>query len=133
MRTDPANAESLRALRDAGLISSHDFHRGLEQLLGPPSPQAWRRFISRALLALGVLLVLSGVIHFTAYNWHLFPKAAKFGILEGAIALASLAALRLRGLQRQMSLLLAVGLIGPLLAAYGQVYQTGADPWTLFA
>ncbi len=129
----PATAESLRALRDAGVIEPHAFHRGLELLLGAPSPHAWRRFLSRALLALGALLVLSGVVHFTAYNWHLVPKAAKFALLEAVIAAAALAALKLRAHSRSIALLLAAGLVGPLLAAYGQVYQTGADPWTLFA
>jgi uncharacterized membrane protein len=128
-----ATADSLRALRDAGIMSPPAFHRALELLLGPPSPDAWRRFVSRALLVLGVALVLGGVVHFTAYNWHLFPKVAKFALLEAAIAGAALSALALRGLTRKMVLLLAAGLVGPLLAAYGQVYQTGADPWTLFA
>jgi uncharacterized membrane protein len=125
--------DSLRDLRDAGVISPTAHHRALELLLGPPSPHAWRRFVSRALLVLGVLLVLAGVVHFTAYNWHLFPKPLKFGLLELAIAASAIAALQLRGLPRQMALFLAAGLVGPLLAAYGQVYQTGADPWTLFA
>jgi uncharacterized membrane protein len=128
-----ATADSLRALRDAGLLPPTTFHRALELLLGPPSPHAWRRFVSRALLVLGVALLLGGVVHFTAYNWHLFPKVAKFGLLEAAIAAAALSAIAWRGLARKMSLMLAAGLVGPLLAAYGQVYQTGADPWTLFA
>jgi uncharacterized membrane protein len=34
---------------------------------------------------------------------------------------------------RQVTLLVAALLVGPLLGVYGQTYQTGADPWGLFA
>ncbi len=32
-----------------------------------------------------------------------------------------------------MALFAAAVLVGPLLGVYGQTYQTGADPWGLFA
>jgi uncharacterized membrane protein len=50
-----------------------------------------------------------------------------------AIAASAIAAKRLgEGLAGQFALLFAAVLVGPLLAVYGQAYQTGADPYELF-
>ena len=129
-----ATAERLRALRDAGVLDDRAFQRGLELTLGSPVPAAWRRFVSRATLALGSVLVLAGIVYFVAYNWHALPKLLKFAVLEASLAGAALVALRVkRHFPRQLALTFAAGLLGPLLATYGQVYQTGADSWILFA
>jgi uncharacterized membrane protein len=132
--SSPASTERLRALCDAGVLAPAAFERALQLTLSSPGPTAWRRFVSAASLVLGAMLVLAGVSYFVAYNWQAIPTAAKFGILEVAIAGCALFALKLReGLPRQIALTAAAALIGPLLAVYGQVYQTGADPWGLFA
>ncbi len=129
----PATAERLRALRDAGVLTEPAFRRGLTLALGSPGADRWRRFFSRTALGLGGALVVAGVIYFVAYNWHALPRGVKLGLLEAAVAACALGALRLRGLPRQLALTFAAALVGPLLATYGQVYQTGADAWTLFA
>jgi uncharacterized membrane protein len=89
----------------------------------------------RALLALGVGQFLAGVVFFFAYNWNDLSDIAKFAVIEVALAVAVGGAL-LIGLERafgQMLLIAASVLTGVLLAVIGQVYQTGADVFELFA
>jgi uncharacterized membrane protein len=76
-----------------------------------------------------------GLIFLIAFNWAGLNKFLKFGFLEGMITLLVVGAL-LRGLNNVIGkglLILAAGCLGPLLAVFGQTYQTGADVWQLFA
>ena len=59
----------------------------------------------------------------------------RFGVLEGAIVLTTLVAAWKGGRQRTGQLALLVGsvLTGVLLAVVGQVYQTGADAFEVYA
>jgi uncharacterized membrane protein len=100
-----------------------------------PDRDAWRRFISTLLLGLGALLLSAGVIFFFAYNWKEMGQFAKFALAEGLI-LAAVAGALIGKLDRALgkaSLFLASTLTGALLALIGQTYQTGADPYQLFA
>jgi uncharacterized membrane protein len=99
-----------------------------------PDRHAWRRFIDNVLLFLGISLTLAGIIFFFAYNWADMTYFAKFGVLQaGILSLALFASLRgLERLSGQSALLAAAVLVGALLAVYGQVYQTGADAFSLF-
>jgi uncharacterized membrane protein len=98
-----------------------------------PDTLAWHRFLSRVLLLLGAGLVLSGAVCFIAYNWDRVGSFAKFGVIEvGIVAAAAVAWRILPRLSGQVALSAAAVLVGPLLALYGQVYQTGADPYGLF-
>jgi uncharacterized membrane protein len=128
----PATVDKVRALRRFGVLDERSHARALELTTKAPAPEVWRSVVSRAALILGASLVLAGVVYFFAYNWHALPKLLKFTILESGLAGAALASLKLKDLPRQVALLFATALLGPLLAVYGQVYQTGADPWTLF-
>ena len=124
--------------------------RLLEQLAGvlPPAaharavtlsqvqlePSAWRRFAGRQLAGLGVAGLLAATAIFFAYNWSAMGRGLKFGLLQAAIAALSLLGIRL-GVRRrrgQLALAAAAFLAGPLLAVFGQVYQTGADLSWLF-
>lgn len=99
-----------------------------------PSPPAWTRFLSRALLLIGAGFLLAGITCFFAFNWQSLGKFAKFGLLEGAIvACAIVGWWRPHQLVGRVALAGAAVLVGPLLAVFGQTYQTGADPWGLFA
>ncbi len=100
-----------------------------------PDARAWRRFIAALLLSLGALLFAAGVIFFFAYNWEAMGRFQKFAIVQGLFAAAAFGAwfygpAKIAG---QASLLLAALLTGSLFALVGQTYQTGADPWQLFA
>ena len=99
------------------------------------------------MLWLGVLAIASSVTFFIAANWNDFGRFAKFGLLEGLIALclvaywliskkesSSVSQLKEKNthLFSKAALLLASLFLGVLLAFYGQTYQTGADTWQLF-
>ena len=126
--------ERLFAWAEEGALSPAVLERALYLLGFLPDVRAWRRFVDRLLLGLGVLFVLAGVVFFFAYNWADLGRFAKFGLIEGAILLAVVVAWR-QGLDHligKVALLVAAVLPGPLLAVYGQVYQTGADAYGLF-
>jgi uncharacterized membrane protein len=85
-------------------------------------------------LLIGAGLVLSGIISFFAFNWAALGRFAKMGSIAAAMTGCAAAALRRPDTLLSRVLLLAASvLLGALLAVYGQTYQTGADPWGLFA
>ncbi|CAB3824587.1 hypothetical protein LMG26858_00370 [Achromobacter anxifer] len=104
---------------------------------------AWRQFLARSTLWLGVLLLGSAAVCWVAANWQDMTKVQRFAGVQGLLAVCALAAawagLRLRaspGVRRTIPgalLALAGILLGALLALLGQTYQTGADTWELFA
>lgn len=125
-----------------------------------PDASRWRALIAGLLLWFGALGFVCGVIFFFAYNWQSLGRFAKFALLEAAILLAVAAFMWLYyraacqpsiasntpsvTVSRSQStpfgttvanavLLAACVLVGGLLALVGQTYQTGADPWQLFA
>jgi uncharacterized membrane protein len=94
----------------------------------------WGLWIARLLTALGVALVLSGIAYFYAFNWAAIPDLVKLGSVEFALA-GCIVAAWFFGLMRTTGKFLALSaatLTGVFLAVFGQVYQTGADAWTLF-
>ena len=94
----------------------------------------WRQWALRALLVLGAAHLLAGVVFFFAYNWDELGPFARFGLLQGALIVALIAAFA-AGLHRPagQALLIAASVVtGVLFAVIGQVYQTGADAWELF-
>ena len=109
-----------RALRAAGMI---------------PARAEWRGFLAQLALWLGTVALAAAVIFFFAFNWDDLGRFAKFGLLEAAIV-AGLLALWWTGLDgtagKALLTLLSL-LVGALLALTGQVYQTGADTYELFA
>jgi uncharacterized membrane protein len=129
-----ATPGKLHLLGEAKLLDPPAVRRGIELATRSPPAGEWARFVSRTLLLLGALLVVSGVVDFFAFNWAKLPAWAKLGGLELLVALAALSAVRKTSspLGRQVSLLVASLLVGPLLGVYGQTYQTGADPFELF-
>jgi uncharacterized membrane protein len=133
---NPARPElgpsALQALRSAGLVSARGYAAAVDAVR---DEAFWARWGMRALLALGVGQFLAGVVFFFAYNWNDLSDIAKFAVVEVALAIAVGGAL-LVGLDRvfgQMLLIAASVLTGVLLAVIGQVYQTGADVFELFA
>jgi len=129
-----SSPEQLRLLHREGMLSQEGLHRGLELLAETPPADAWRRFLSVALLALGSALTLSGIVFFFAYNWDDLGRLARLGMLQGGVLLTFAAAWRLGldALSGRMALLAASVLVGVSMAVYGQTYQTGADAWELF-
>jgi uncharacterized membrane protein len=96
---------------------------------------AWTTWAGRALLALGAGHLLAGIVCFFAYNWADMSAVAKFTTVEVALVVA-LAGAWFTGIARpvgQMLLIAASILVGVLLAVIGQVYNTDADAYSLFA
>ncbi len=101
-------------------LSTPQLLRGLDVLL--------------VLLAVGT--GLAGIIFFFAYNWADMHRFAKLGLIQ-ALTLGALGAhvvLRSRAsLFSQAALFAASVFVGVFFATFGQIYQTGADAWQLFA
>jgi uncharacterized membrane protein len=129
-----ATPERLRAALAAAGASEETVARGLALVDATPSRRDWTSFLSAALLLLGAALVLAGVISFFAFNWESLGRYGKFALLEGAIAVCAVVGWKyLDVLIGRVALFAAAVLVGPLFGVYGQTYQTGADPWGLFA
>ncbi|MBO6198473.1 MAG: DUF2157 domain-containing protein, partial [Psychrobacter sp.] len=143
---------------EQGHITQEQANTLYRQVTVLPDASSWRGLIANLLLWFGALSFASGVIFFFAYNWQSLGHFAKFGLIEVAILLAiaafawlyyranSLSAAshfhshsnqsndsRFGGTTANGVLLAASVLVGGLLALVGQTYQTGADPWQLFA
>lgn len=95
----------------------------------PTNPWLWLR---RGTGALAAGLVGFGLILWIAANWGELGRLMRFALIE-VLFIASLAGAAFRAAWRAPLGLLAFLTLGGLLAFYGQTYQTGADPWQLFA
>ena len=99
-----------------------------------PSGRAWGVFLDRLLLWLGTLALAFAVMFLVAYNWSEMARWLRFGLVQAALVAAI--AVYCWGARRRLvaraALTAASLLLGVLLALFGQVYQTGADPWQLF-
>jgi uncharacterized membrane protein len=104
-------------------------------VLGVDAAPPWRGFLDALALWLGAALLGAGVIFFIAANWEQLGKFARLIGMQVLLVAAAAAAIRFaqRRVAGEAALLLAVLLLGALLALLGQTYQTGADTWQLFA
>ncbi|MCH9695149.1 MAG: DUF2157 domain-containing protein [Gammaproteobacteria bacterium] len=128
----PANLAEVNELRHAGEITASQYLGAVRQCR---DSDYWHRWAMRALLVLGAVHLLAGVIFFFAYNWDELSSFSKFGLLQSGLVLSFVAAivLRLETVSGQGMLIASSVFTGVLLAVIGQVYQTGADAWELFA
>lgn len=128
-----ATAHRVRVATTAAELGGPAVTRAVQLAVGTPSRSAWRDFLAAALALLGGALVLAGVVCFVAFNWTRMGRYGKFALVELAIVAAVLVAWKkLPALSGRISLFGAAVLVGPLLAIYGQTFQTGADPYGLF-
>lgn len=104
---------------------------------------SWPQFLQRSAMIIATLLLCSALITAVAANWFSWPKMGRVALLEVTVAVLVLSAGWLsrrypepnRSAYSVSSLVhvLAAISVGGLLALIGQSYQTGADPWQLFA
>jgi uncharacterized membrane protein len=120
--------------RDGSLAPAH-VDQALRIAGVTPGAAQSRAFVERALLWLGAVLVAAAMAYFVAANWQALGRYGKFALAEAALVLAvALAWWRgLDDLAGRAALFAAAILTGVLLALVGQVYQTGADTFELFA
>ncbi|MEL7893746.1 DUF2157 domain-containing protein [Vreelandella neptunia] len=124
----------LISLIEQGVIPPEQVARALQASGLLPSPRAWALFIDRLLLWLGGLALAFAVLFFVAYNWAEMGRWLRFGVVQAAMVLAVGIAIwpKASPMVQCVALTSATLLVGVLLALFGQVYQTGADPWQLF-
>ena len=89
-------------------------------------------WLPRGVAVLGAALLGMGLICWVAANWEDLGRMGRFALLQGVFAATCLGAFAVPK-ARVPLLLLALLSIGGLFAYFGQTYQTGADPWQLFA
>ncbi len=128
----PATPGAVHALVAAGVLDRSRYFEVLELIR---DEGWWRQAASNALLAFGVGQVLAGIVFFFAYNWDDLAPGTKLGLIQAGIVICALSAVvvGLRHVVGQALLVAATVLVGVLFAVFGQIYQTGADAWTLFA
>jgi uncharacterized membrane protein len=120
---------------EQGRIAPQNLRAALEAGGALPSQEQWRGFLERLLLWAGAVFIAAGAIFFIAYNWESMDRYAKLALAEVPIV-AALGFVWWLGLERaagRAALLAAALLVGALLALIGQIYQTGADTFELFA
>ena len=134
---------------EQGHITRAQANELFRSVLVSPNSLSWQRLLSLLLQWAGALSLVTGIIFFFAYNWQSLDRISKFALIEAAllISLVCFVWLYYRSMLRQVdahhhlfgatlanvALLVVSMLIGGLLALVGQTYQTGADPWQLFA
>jgi len=107
--------------------------RHLDQLAGVRAePAGLAASLPRGVAVLAAALGGLGIVFWIAANWQTLGRFGRFALLEGFILVMCAGALW-RPAARAPLGLLALLAIGALFAYFGQTYQTGADPWQLFA
>ena len=115
-------------------MSEAAYARALEIAGCRPDRSTWRQYIDTFFITIGAALIIAGIAAFFAWNWADLDRLYKFALIELGVVAAAVAAWRLSlDSPAGRAVLFAVAaLTGILLALYGQVYQTGADPYSLF-
>ena len=105
----------------------------LEHLAGlQDPPDGLGVWLPRGVAVLAAVLAGLGLIFWVAANWETLGRVGQFALLQGVILVMCAGALWRAGARAPLGLL-ALLAIGGLFACFGQTYQTGADPWQLFA
>ncbi len=95
-------------------------------------PAGLTRQLARGTAVLAAALIGLGLVCWIAANWESLGRTGRFALLQGFVAVTLLGALLRPAARAPLSLMALLG-IGGLFAYFGQTYQTGADPWQLFA
>jgi uncharacterized membrane protein len=119
------------------LADTHGLEAGKrEQLLAlgglGAEPETLQRWLPRGLAVLAAALFGFGLVMWIAANWETLGRMGRFALLIGFVAVMGTGAALRPAWRAPLALLAFLG-IGALFAYFGQTYQTGADPWQLFA
>ena len=107
--------------------------RELQTLAGlHDEPAVLGHWLPRGVAVLAASLGGLGIVFWVAANWETLGRFGRFALLQGFFVVMCAGALW-RPAARAPLGLLALLAIGGLFAYFGQTYQTGADPWQLFA
>ena len=97
-----------------------------------PEPSALPVWLPRGVAVLAAALGGLGVVMWIAANWASMGRVGHFALLQGLVLVMGVGAALKPAARGPLGLLALLG-IGALFAYFGQTYQTGADPWQLFA
>ncbi len=118
-----------------GLIPVSRVREALQVAQAMPTHAVWLRFLDRLLLGSGAVALSAALGFFIAANWTSLGRFGKLALVE-VVVVAAVALVAWRGIDSKWGralLVVAALAVGTLLALVGQTYQTGADPWELFA
>jgi len=104
----------------------------VDHRLALPAPAGAAHWLPRGLAVLAAALLGFGVVMWIAANWESLGRFGRFALLMGFVGVMGAGAALRPALRAPLGLLALLG-IGALFACFGQTYQTGADPWQLFA
>jgi uncharacterized membrane protein len=135
---DGVHLQSVYALAEGGDLDAAGFRHALHVTGHAPDAQHAWRIADRLLLIFGISLLLLGLVFAVAYNWDyltaLLGSWGKFASMQLLVFVTFGYALHksLETSTGRVALVAAIVLVGPLLALFGQTYQTGADTFSLF-
>ncbi len=95
-------------------------------------PASLLRTLACGIGVLAAALFGLGVVFWIAANWDSLGRTGQFALLQALVVLTCAGAWLRPALRVALGLLAFIA-IGALFAYFGQTYQTGADPWQLFA
>lgn len=124
----------LQRLAASGRLDGAHWHPALRALGLVPSTGGWVRLLFGTFVASGFALLAAALIFAVAFNWDALGHFSRFAMVQAVLLLFVLLAWW-RGVDSASgeAALFAAGLAtGALLALFGQTYQTGADPYSLF-
>lgn len=96
------------------------------------APPRLLAFVHIGLTSVSALLLGISLVCWIAANWSDLGRPLQFGLLEGAVLLSCIGAAVVPRVRPAFTMFAFLA-IGALFAYLGQTYQTGADPWQLFA
>lgn len=107
--------------------------RQLHDLSGADSePEQLERSFTAGLTMTAAFLGGAGVIFWIAANWDAIGRFGRFALLQGLFLALTIGAASVPRARAALATA-AFMTMGGLFAYFGQTYQTGADPWQLFA
>ncbi len=113
-------------------LNAPALHRLLELGKLDTEPPGLPKLLARGVAVLAAILLGLGVVFWVAANWESFGRSGRFALLQILFAVSCIVAWLRPSLKVPFGML-ALVTIGALFAYFGQTYQTGADPWQLFA
>lgn len=135
MRFRLEQRDQLQRWAEQGLFTANEWRelQGRNRL--QPGSDEWRGLLQQLSVWTGTMALGSGMIFFLAFNWADMSRFLKLGLVGGLLTgMTLLAAWLTDGSSARRAALLGCSLAtGALLALTGQIYQTGADIWQLFA
>ncbi len=130
-----SNRKQILQWAESGQIDNANIGQIIQIADAEPKLGEWIDYLKLGLLWSAIIAICSGMIFFFAYNWQDISRFTKFSLVETMMLFATITYIRTAPTKvLTTATLMGMSLFtGALLALVGQTYQTGADPWQLFA